>query len=309
VTQDPRTAQERAVELLRATLAAPSWLPDTEAKRLVWAIRCALVLGVLILVASVVDKGLWDWLDLLIVPAVLAIGGYLLSGAQNRATQAAAERRTQDEALQAYLDRMGQLLIDQDLLDVRGRGANNLRSLARSYTLTVLGSLDGRRKREVVRFLYETGLIYADPPPAITLHRADLTGADLEGMGLCTREYTGADLLGMTDLRARAERLGVGLNEIARPRAPVHLAMVDLSSANLRGADLGGANLTSADLSGADLRGANLSYAHLDFARGISAQQLHEQCKVLVGATMPNRQEYEEWRGNRERQEEDSEDG
>ena len=68
VTQDPRTAQERAVELLKATLATSSWLPDTEAKRLVWAIRCSLVLGVLILVASVVEKGLWDWLDLLIAP-------------------------------------------------------------------------------------------------------------------------------------------------------------------------------------------------------------------------------------------------
>jgi hypothetical protein len=51
-------------------------------------------------------KTLWDWLDLLIIPAVLAVGGYLFTRAENRATHATAERRAQDEALQAYLDQM-----------------------------------------------------------------------------------------------------------------------------------------------------------------------------------------------------------
>jgi hypothetical protein len=51
-------------------------------------------------------KTLWDWMDLLIIPVVLAIGGYLFTRSENRATQAAAERRAQEEALQAYLDNM-----------------------------------------------------------------------------------------------------------------------------------------------------------------------------------------------------------
>ena len=50
------------------------WLPTTEAKRLVWAIRFAIILGLLVLIASAVDKGLWDWLKLLIIPAVIAGG-------------------------------------------------------------------------------------------------------------------------------------------------------------------------------------------------------------------------------------------
>jgi hypothetical protein len=76
VAQELRTAQERALDLLRTTLATTSWLPDTPVKRLVWAIRCAIVLGVLVLIASAVDKTLWNWLHLLIIPVVLAIGGY-----------------------------------------------------------------------------------------------------------------------------------------------------------------------------------------------------------------------------------------
>ena len=70
---------------------------------------------------------------------------------------------------------------------------------------------------------------------------------------------------------------------------------VDLKGANLRDTDFGGADLWKANLSGADLSGANLSYAHLRDAHGISEEQLDEQCKLLVGATMPNGQTYEEW--------------
>jgi hypothetical protein len=291
VTQDPRTAQERALELLTATLATRNWLPTTQAARLVWAIRCALVLGLLLFVASVVDKGLWDWLDLLVVPAVLAIGGYLFSSSQNRATQLATERRAQDDALHAYLDRIGQLVADKDLRNERD--TNDLRPLARAYTLTVLGGLDGRRKRNVIRFLYEAGLIYEER--VIALDGADLRGADLGGMYLCTRVMDVADQTRETDLMARAEQLGVDPGEIARTAASVNLMNVDLSGANLRDTDLGGAELFEADLSGADLTGTNLSYAHLRCARGISELQLEEQCKVLVGTIMPNGQVYEEW--------------
>src|SRR5215211_2473133 len=49
-------------------------------------------------------KTLWDWLDLLIIPVVLAIGGYLFTRSENRATRVAAGQRAQSEALQAYLD-------------------------------------------------------------------------------------------------------------------------------------------------------------------------------------------------------------
>jgi hypothetical protein len=47
---------------------------------------------------GVADKTLWDWLDLLIVPTVLAIGGYLFTQAERQATEAAAERRGRGSA-------------------------------------------------------------------------------------------------------------------------------------------------------------------------------------------------------------------
>jgi type III secretory pathway component EscS len=40
----------------------------------VWAIRLAVLLGVLLTISYAFDKTLWDWLKLLIVPAVIAVG-------------------------------------------------------------------------------------------------------------------------------------------------------------------------------------------------------------------------------------------
>ncbi len=62
-------------------------------------------------------KTLWDWLQLLIVPAALAAGGFLLNRAlaerqraadeaQREREQVTQEQRTQDAALQEYLNHM-----------------------------------------------------------------------------------------------------------------------------------------------------------------------------------------------------------
>jgi hypothetical protein len=57
---------------------------------------------------------LWDWAKLLIVPAVIAGGGLWFNAQQREREQQLANERAQDEALQAYLDQIGQLLFDKD---------------------------------------------------------------------------------------------------------------------------------------------------------------------------------------------------
>jgi hypothetical protein len=128
----------------------------------------------------------WDWADLLIIPFVLALGGYLFALSENRATRDAAEQRAQDEALQAYLDQMGQMLLDKDRplrQSAEGQSAevhNEARTLARARTLTVLTVLDGHHKRSMLRFLPEALLINKDDT-VVDLSGADLSGADLRG--------------------------------------------------------------------------------------------------------------------------------
>src|SRR5215469_13489746 len=132
--------------------------------------------------AGLHGKTLYDLLQLLIIPAVLALGGYLFnyttSRNEQKATQLrartereATEKRAQTErdvaldnqreqALQAYIDSMSELLLEKKL---RESGENDeVRTIARVRTLTVLPRLDGRRKASVVQFLYESGLIHKD---------------------------------------------------------------------------------------------------------------------------------------------------
>ena len=132
-------------------------------------------------------RTLWDIAELVLVPLSLAGIAYLLSAAQRREDRAIARTREQYDTVQSYLSVITDLLRSGPLEDER------LRSIARSRTLTVLGTLDANGKRTVMRFLQEAKLIAA-PSPTIDLNGADLRGADLSGTGLDGAELSGCDL-------------------------------------------------------------------------------------------------------------------
>jgi hypothetical protein len=132
------------------------------------------------------DKTLWDLLQLLIVPLVLVGIGLVFDLRQQAVEDQRAERerelaeqRAQDEALQAYLDQMGGLLLEKDLRECEG--GSEVRTLARARTLTVLGRLDPSRKEAVMQFLVEAKLVQrvAERDPIIRLSDANLSGAHL----------------------------------------------------------------------------------------------------------------------------------
>src|SRR5207244_4456031 len=83
------------------------------------------------------QKTLWDWMQLLIIPAVLAVSGYAINLTISRSEQNATEKRAetdrylalshaeiereiaysnhQEAALQAYFDDMTQLILHENL--------------------------------------------------------------------------------------------------------------------------------------------------------------------------------------------------
>ncbi len=139
--QEPQTPSQRAVLLLRAALL-PDRLPTTGAQRLVWIIRITVVVGAIVLISSAYDKSLWEWLRLLFIPAAIAAGGLWFGERQRQRELGIANRRAQDEALQAYLNQMSQLLADKDRpLNVASLG-DNLNTVARARTLKVLPALN-----------------------------------------------------------------------------------------------------------------------------------------------------------------------
>jgi hypothetical protein len=166
--QAEKTPRERAEDLI--SLLVPDWRPT--AQQVLWAIRIAVVLSSAVAIGYYYDVTLWDWIKLLIVPAVIVGGGLWfnrqqrereleIARAQREREVEISERRTQDEALQAYLDQMGQLLLN-GLREAKV--GNEKRTLAQARTLTVLARLDDDRKRSVGQFLYQARLIgWIDP--------------------------------------------------------------------------------------------------------------------------------------------------
>lgn len=175
-------------------------------------------------------KTLWDWLDLLLVPLLLAVAAWLLDSSR-KASEARIELDRQRQAtLTEYFGCMTALLLEGKL--AADTPDPKARSIARTRTLAVLRAVDGSRKAQILQFLYESGLIGASP--IVNLNGADFTGARLEEAVL-----------------RDAELRGVDFREASFRRA--HLA----------GADLRGSDFTNADFTGAQFDGAQLAQAIL----------------------------------------------
>jgi uncharacterized protein YjbI with pentapeptide repeats len=197
-------------------------------------------------------KTLWDWYQLLIIPVVLVVGGFLLNFATSRTERGIALDKQREDVLQAYIDSMSQLLLEKNIRELTPEH-DEARKIARVRTLAVLPRLDGRRKRSVLQFLKECNLILAGNSIV------DLSGADMRNANLHQLDLTVADLSGAyvqdADL-GRASLAGADLSK-------ANMIHANLSGANLLGIYLSRAMLFGAKLTGADLTRANLQGAIL----------------------------------------------
>jgi uncharacterized protein YjbI with pentapeptide repeats len=211
---------------------------------------------------GVTDRGktLWDWLELLIIPAVLAGGAMWFSRAEREAEREIASDRLREAALQGYLDKMTELLLEKDLRT--SEADDEARAVARARTLTVLRQLDGERRATLLRFLYEAKLINKDDA-VVELHMADLSQADLIMDNLSEANLSWTSLREAYLIEADLSKANLSEADLSK----ANLIGADLSGANLVRASLSGANLIRADLSEANLSGANLSGANLDRAK------------------------------------------
>jgi uncharacterized protein YjbI with pentapeptide repeats len=235
-----------------------------------WTIRVTIalliLLGTLTLIGLPFNITLWDWLELLIVPAALAIGGFWLNRAQREREREAQEaqrqreleledNRSQDTALEAYLDRMDELLERNIRASEKG---GDVRVSARARTITTLSRLDASRKASVMRFLYEAKLIKRGSS-AVILDGADLRGADLYGFKLVNADLSGADLSGANLTLADLTGAELTLALFRRSNlTPARLKNTQMTATTLRRANLEHALLDAANLTNAILPRANL---------------------------------------------------
>jgi hypothetical protein len=226
------------------------------------------------------EKKLWDILQIVIVPGVLAWGALYLQDSSKQREQAIANDKANQDTLVKYLDQMAELL--QKGLKTKPNPETFI--IAQAKTVIALQALDPKRQHLVIQFLTAAnlntldmkGILYQAQMSEANLNKADLTSADLSGSNLSMSNLSGAGL-------GDAELIGT-----------------DLSGSNLSGADLSGANLIKtnlirsnlsdanffgADLSRADLNDANLSNAIL-FGTTLSETQLDSA--KLCNTTLPD---------------------
>lgn len=227
------------------------------------------------------NKSLWDWMALLIIPVVLAIGGFLFNKAERKGQNDLAEKkenierglaekkenaekeittdRWRETAMQAYLDKITELILEKDLL--LSKQNEGVRHLVRARTLTIMPTLNQERQRTLLGFLYEAKLI-ENNDPIINFTNVDLSGADLgffllRGANLKRINLRKANIRG-ADLSSSNFRMAIFEDAI--------LAMTNLKMANLQQVNFIKADFIKAELDGADLTGANLIRASLKSA-------------------------------------------
>jgi hypothetical protein len=245
------------------------------------------------------QKTLWDWLQLLIIPLVLAVAALLFNLANSRTEQQIALDNQREAALQTYLDKMSELLLKEHLGELAPDGKLNpeyeeVRKIARVRTLAVLPRLDANRKGNVLQFLYDASLI-DKKMPIINLKGTDFTGANLMGADLTEAELRGANLQGanlqnailmgasLREANLREANLqGYGTTLFTANMSHTNLERAILRETNVVQADLQEVNLKEANLQGADLREANLNQA-----KNTTTEQL-KTARSLQGATMPD---------------------
>jgi hypothetical protein len=239
-----------------------------------------------------------------IIGALVALGGVFSAQLVSIALEA---QRTHEAALQNYFEQVGTLLIEQQPLR-EASSRDNLTTVVRAQTLTVLQGLDPDRKRTLLQFLYESKLIYndefvdEDKGKSVVRLTVSLTSADLSGASLLIANLPFANLHG-TNLR-NADLRDANLRN-------ADLSGTDLNGANLRSANLSGANLRDANLYRVDLRDADLRGAHLYSKKssGLSGaiqqflyqmsglrwvtritnqEELEQQARSLKGAILPD---------------------
>lgn len=228
---------------------------------------------------DIVKQVIWSLISLIGIPLVLL----LVSHEIEKANEATAQNTREAEAVNAYVDSIGSLLLSKD---IDRTNASKIEQLIRSKTLLIArqidqipqktnnnpkkDTLDNSRKGQVIRFLYDQELIFSereimrreeelDNPQGDNpiFRRVNLGGLDLVNVNLSSAFIPGIDLANTT------------------------MKNSNLRNANLVHADLGGADLSNADLSGADLRNTILYATNLQGATYTDDNTPEEICLEL----------------------------
>ena len=249
------------------------------------------------------DKTFWDWLQLLVIPLILAVGGFWFSAQQSTTSLQSSERQHgSDQAialeqqhaalLQTYMDNIQDLLLHDNL--GKSKSTDDVAILARARTLTAVQGLDPNRKGLLVQFLYEAHLIgflnknFKLQPAIIALNNAILDSANLQFTFLRGVDFRGAILEDADLENADLAYATLGCIDVG-PTVGTSLSQCALlAGANLSEANLSKTTMGATAFIDANFKHANLSDANLSESFDLSQEQL-DQVDSCEGAILPER--------------------
>lgn len=213
-------------------------------------------------------KTLWDWLQLLLIPVVIAVIAFTFNAGQASTNLQLEEQNRQEQVINTYLDQMSNLLLQYHLHESKPNAS--VRAIAQAITLTALDRLDSQHKNIILLFLYRADLLkyhyyqygekecgepkvhrkeFADERPILTLAWGHVEGIKINGVDLSCIDLHNMYLEGSIFFASLLER--------------ADLAVSLATNADFSNTSLKAANLTYLDLLNANLQGANLQYARM----------------------------------------------
>jgi uncharacterized protein YjbI with pentapeptide repeats len=248
-------------------------------------------------------KMLWDWMDLLLVPLMIAGIASWFTWWQNNSQQALeARQRAQEQALlvrqiaqlqesqaqysalQSYIDQMTQLINERNLSG--SEEGDRVFTLAQARTTTTIMQLDGEQNQALTRFLSGSGLLREPPLLAkVVLEGAQLQKTGLQEANLAGTDLTGTNLAGAVLFSAdfsATDKVGDNIIHLT-----ADLTRADLSEAALQEADLAECTLGKVTLTKATLQGADLSSAEsTDILKDAPLRFLKKEATNLTDANL-----------------------
>lgn len=206
-------------------------------------------------------KKLWDWMDLLIVPILIAITVWWLGWLDNQNQIKIDNEKAQRESLNEFFKTISFYLLDKNLRN--SKIESEIRSLARSRTIEFISRADSKRKGAILQFLFESALINSDPVinlNGVRFDNSDFKFLSLKGVKLAGIYFKNCDFSNSNffDSNFAASDFS-GSNFSLAKFDNCNIAGAKFTFAKMRGIELRNTDLSQTFIDGVDFHNADLS--------------------------------------------------
>lgn len=210
-------------------------------------------------------KTLWDWLDLIIIPASIALFAWIYTEFEKDKNTRIEEEKAREKTLDYFINTMTELLVKHDLA---GSPEQKRLAIARTRINLALPQLDGGRKGQILQFLYESDLV--DKNPKFKLLGCNFNESQLDNIVLGQSEIKGAYFKDASFKKSNLIEVDftscdfTGADFTGSLMTNTNLSYAKLNNTKLENVDLTTVDFEGADLTSASLKGSKIKRSQLE---------------------------------------------